>query len=203
MSFNITEFFSKPLKTIAAYLYKNNIKKAISDIKNNKKDAVLCKTEWVQLKQKDINGIKYDYLHESRCNGKIIAILPYRRIGKDAWEYGVRSEVTLCWSLDPILSSLTGGVENNQILNTVVRELQEEAGYEAKSTDFKSLGICFGTKSVDTIYFLFSIDLSDKLQGKKSGDGTKFDQKGEFKWISDSKSINDPIFHVMVNRLGL
>ncbi len=139
--------------------------------KDSGKDKILCKTEWVSLREKDLNGQKYHYLHEDRSEGRIVAILPYRRIGKDVWEYGVRVETISCWSPVPQQCSLTGGVDKGDgVVETAVKELREESGYEVLPKDLKFLGVCMGTKSTDTVYFLFAVDLTHKTQGKIKGD---------------------------------
>jgi len=54
----------------------------------------LCENDWVSLL--DLNG--YVYSHETRCNGVIVAILPYRRTEKGRLQFLLRREITPCWS---------------------------------------------------------------------------------------------------------
>ena len=148
---------------------------------------VLYKTKWVSLRRmilpnKGVNG--YDYLHEDRCGGKIVAILPYRyNDSKDRLEYLLRNEVTPCWSMKQLVSSITGGVENDDSIGTAVQEIAEEAGYKVKRTDMKFLDVSYGTKSSDTQYYLYTVDLTGKektLDAK--GDGSRLEAEAECFW---------------------
>lgn len=165
--------------------------------------------KWVQLRriimgELNING--YEYLHESRCNGNIIAILPYRIVDEDL-EFLLRGEITPCWNVrNLIICSITGGVDrNNSIISTVKKELHEESGYLIyQDDDLISLNTCFGTKSSDTLYHLFSINLTDY-------DGSideltyenELEKSSYVKWVKteDLINCNDPIVHIMYTRL--
>lgn len=169
------------------------------------KEKTVFKSDWVSILKTEPEGTddEYFYLHESRCDGKIVAVLLYKRTGKDSWDYGVRKEVTPAWGMKPELSALTGGVEKGDTPDeTAVKEVKEESGYEIKAADLKKLGICYGTKSTDTIYFLYSCDVTGKEPGKKTGDGSKLDTEGELIWTHDFRKIKCPIFSTMVLRLG-
>jgi 8-oxo-dGTP pyrophosphatase MutT (NUDIX family) len=128
----------------------------------------LCDNKWLSLKsieapEKHVNG--YVFSHETRCNGKIIAILPFRKVNTTI-EYLLRSEITPCWSFDFTISSITGGWEGGDPRDTAVLELKEEAGYDVEKSSLISLNTSYGTKSTDTIYYLYSIDLTNVAQGK-------------------------------------
>ncbi len=138
--------------------------------------TVLYGTEWLQLKELDSG---YIYSHEVRCNGSIVLVLPYRE-----GEFLVRDEVTPCWDEDrPTRSAITGGVENGEPLEDAVRELQEEAGYTVEPDKFVFLGKCRASKSADTFYFLYAVDVTGYVQGPALGDGSKNDQAPSV-WIS-------------------
>jgi len=147
-------------------------KTALRHFADRDSSRVLFDTEWLQLKEVD----GYVYSHEIRCNGSIVVVLPYRRVGKDAWEFLLRDEVTPCWGGDkPTRSAITGGVENGEPLEDAVRELKEEAGYTIAPDKFEFLGKCRGTKSSDTYYFLYAVDLAGQTPTKALGDGSKGD----------------------------
>ena len=175
-------------------------------IHESKKEETVYKNKWISIKKvklvKDEDG--YFFLHEDRCGGKIVAVLLYRRTGKDAWEYGVRNEVTPAWGSEKNLSALTGGVEKNMSPEeTAVKEVKEESGFVIKKDELKSLGTCRGTKSTDTTYHLFAVDIGDKDPGEKKGDGTKFDDEGTIEWMYyDKNKFQCPILTTMVMRLG-
>ena len=78
-----------------------------------------------------VNG--YVYSHEKRCDGQIVAILPYQRIG-NTLELLFRLEDTPYWSKqnfpDVCPCSFTGGVDPGMNpIDTAVKELAEESGY--------------------------------------------------------------------------
>jgi 8-oxo-dGTP pyrophosphatase MutT (NUDIX family) len=133
---------------------------------------------WVSLRrivapEHNING--HVYSHETRCQGHIVAILPYRET-PDGREYLLRREFTPCWDIHglsqghitPTLSALTGGWEGDDPLDDVIRELHEEAGYVLPSPydDVRSLGSCRASKSSDTLYWLYTVDLTDVPRGE-------------------------------------
>ena len=145
---------------------------------------VLYDNEWLQLREDE----GYIYSHESRCNGSIVVVLPYRRVGKDAWEFLVRDEVTRCWSEQPTRSAITGGVDTSEPLEDAVRELQEEAGYDIAPDKFEFLGKCRGSKSSDTYYYLYAVDVAGVEPGVATGE-----DKAPIVWLwgSDMCKLED------------
>jgi 8-oxo-dGTP pyrophosphatase MutT (NUDIX family) len=165
--------------------------------------------EWVSLREvvapdMGING--YQYLHETRCNGSIVVVLPYRKTWGAPVQYLLRSEVTPCWDVsNQSLSGLTGGVdEGHTPLQTAKIELLEEAGYEAEEEDFITLGTCRGTKSTDTIYHIFAIDLSEvEKTGEAEGDGSQLEAEATCIWTEDYGDSDDSQLAMAILRLGL
>lgn len=164
------------------------------------KIKTLCKTDWVSLRKiiDPENGVDgYDYLHEDRCDGKIVSILPYRHFDYDI-EYLLRKEVTPCWGMGQKISSITGGVENDDVLGTAVHEVAEEAGYEIQRTDLQFLGVSYGTKSCDTEYYMYAVDLTNKQQTLSAdGDGSELERKAECFWTDRIDEAVDPLVYVM------
>ena len=143
-------------------------------------DTILCDNQWLQLKDRD----GYVFSHEVRCNGAIVVVLPYKVGPGTGWSFLVRDEVTPCWDPDrPTRSAITGGVENGEPLEDAVRELQEEAGFMVEPDEFKFLGKCRASKSADTFYFIYAVDVSGYTQGPALGDGSKNDAAPSV-WIS-------------------
>lgn len=171
-----------------------------------KKITTLSSNKWVSLMkiEKPENNIYgYIYSHETRCYGKIIAILPYRYYN-GMWQYLLRSEVTPCWDTDRnIISSITGGYEKGMsIEDVVVMEMEEEAGYIINKNDLKNLGTCRGTKSSDTVYHLFTIDLTDKEKSTEgSGDGSELERKASCFWSDKINQSEDPLVYVMYHKI--
>ena len=172
---------------------------------------VLCKTKWVSLMamKTDMTGDnEYIYSHENRCDGKIVSILPYRyktRMGiispheKYGIEYLLRKEVTPPWGKPPkqFISSITGGVENGDTIGTAVHEIAEEAGYEVDRKDLKFLDISYGSKSSDTVYYLYTVDLSGKEKTLKAkGDGSILETMAECFWSDTIENAVDPLVYV-------
>lgn len=170
--------------------------------KSNKNIKEIFHNEWLSLMEivvpeEDVNG--YVYSHETRCDGKIIVVLPFRKNG-DKLEFGLRKEVTPCWSLKPEISSLTGGYEGGDPRDTAILELKEEAGFEAKHDELIDLGTSYVSKSSDTVYYLYAIDVTDKKSGEATGDGTKQDAEGTIEWFERPQS-DDPQVAVIYLRL--
>lgn len=167
----------------------------------------LHSNDWLSLRvvrapERGING--YVFSHESRCQGRIVAVLPYADTPTGR-RYLVRSEVTPCWSLDHQMSAITGAYEGGDIEDDAVRELEEEAGYTIDRGDLIPLGESYASKSADTVYSLFAVDVTEKAQGHAYGDGSRLEAEGSTVWLSEVEvcSVRDPQVAVMVLRLGL
>lgn len=163
--------------------------------------------EWLSLQKivdpdNHIDG--YIFSHETRCDGKIIAILPYQKNQKGDVEYLIREEVTPCWDDKPIKSSLTGGLEKGKTpAEIALEELQQESGYSIEPDELIELGTVFGTKSCDTTYFLYTADLTNKTQGTKGGDGTYLDENGTVSWENEDifDTLKDPIIFALLHKV--
>jgi len=149
------------------------------------------------------NGVNgYFFSHESRCEGKIIALLPYR-LTSSGIELLLRNEVTPCWGLNQYISSITGGFEGGDPRDTAIMELKEEGGYKADKNELISLGTSFASKSADTVYYLYTINLTDKDRGEATGDGSELEKKAACVWAETSnvEESKDPQVSVMFLRL--
>lgn len=170
-------------------------------ISKRSEDKILWQGKYISVKLLD--GW-YEYLRDG--TGKLVVVIGYRRIGKDAWEYLGRYEkcpphkdgITLC--------ALTGGIEENEEpLKAAKRELKEESGLDGG--EFKSLGTLRPSKASDSTAHVFGVDLSeapdkDKYFGK--GDGTKGEVGSYCRWVGYREAINskDPLLIAAVTRLG-
>ncbi|MDG4809328.1 sigma factor-like helix-turn-helix DNA-binding protein [Micromonospora sp. WMMD1120] len=166
---------------------------------------VLFENPWLSLRtvyapDRGIDG--YVFSHEDRCQGRIVAVLPYHDTPAGR-RYLVRSEVTPCWSLDPQLSALTGGYEGGDIEDDAVREVLEEAGYAITRADLVPLGDSYASKSADTVYSLFAVNVTGRAQSVATGDGSALEARGSTRWLDTAEvcKVRDPQVAVMVMRL--
>jgi hypothetical protein len=156
---------------------------------------------WLSLMrmQKPSAGINgYVYSHETRCHGQIVAVLPFA-VGK----YLCKSEVTPCWSLDPVVSALTGGYEGTDIVADAVREVYEEAGYGIRPDMLIDLGTSFASKSADTVYQLYGVDVTGLTPVDPPGDGSRIESESKCVWLTASELhlVRDPQVALMYLRL--
>ena len=167
---------------------------------------ILYKTRWLSLRRMidpDNNVTGYDYSHEDRCDGKIISILPYRNINGKR-EYLLRNETTPCWGMKKFISSITGGVENNDVIETVIHELAEEAGYEVTRSELKFLDTSYGIKSSDTKYYIYTVDLTEKEKTlDASGDGSELEKQAECFWSDTIENAVDPFVFVAYYHINM
>lgn len=169
------------------------------------KDRLLFENKWVSTyvveePQLGIDG--YVYSHESRCNGRIVAVLPFRDTSEGR-QFLLKSEVTPCWSLMPRRSAITGGHEGESVETDAVREVLEETGYQIDKEDLILLGTCYASKSSDTIYSLFSVDLTGITPGIPQGDGSRLEAEATAVWVNGEDIIDvlDAQVSVMLLRL--
>ena len=178
--------------------------------KNDIERKVLFDNEWLSLmsvkRGKAVSG--YVYSHETRCNGIIVAFMPFKKSNllnaKYGYEFLLRKEVTPCWGFNPHFSSFTGGYEKEKgVAGTVLMELQEEAGYIVEESELIYLGESFASKSADTVYKLYAIDVSNKEQGEHGGDGSVLESLATNKWFADINDAfsKDPQVYVLFDRL--
>jgi 8-oxo-dGTP pyrophosphatase MutT (NUDIX family) len=162
--------------------------------------------QWLSLRivRKPAAGVDgYVYSHESRCQGRIVAVLPYRITAAGHAEYLVKSEMTPCWGFDRVLSAITGGYEGGDIEDDAVREMLEETGYEISRQELIPLGQSYASKSADTMYSLFSVDLTGREAGEAIGDGSRVEAEAAAVWLigPDLAGVLDPQVAVMHMRL--
>ena len=172
----------------------------------------LWKNKWISIRKRP-DG--YTYLHEDRCNGMLVAVLPFKFV-KDNMCYLARFEVipphllpeqTLEeGSKNPAPSCITGGVDIPDPLDLsreVLRELEEEAGYIVDKSKLIELGSIKQSKIADTIIYLFAVNVTGMEKVKPPGDGSKLEKIAKCKWVTEPLVIwgSDPIMPVIILRL--
>lgn len=178
---------------------------AAEKIKNSSLE--LHHNDWISLNHMSSPKDKiYNYIYstETKCNGKIAAFIPYQKHG-ETLKLLVRCEAVPCWNFnEPVPSSFSGCVEKGETpLETVIHELKEEGGYEVESSQVINLGQVFGTKSTDTIYFLFAVDLTDCGCPDKLTYESELEKSSYNVWVDarDSFEISDSLFNCIGYRL--
>lgn len=167
----------------------------------------LFHNEWVSI----FRGGQYGYVwsHETRCNGRIVAVLPFRCNKNWTTDYLLNLENPPCWRgyPDRTLCTVTGGVENDDPRATAIHEMEEECGYVITDEALIDLGESFGTKSTDTIYSLFAVDVTGMVPGEAKGDGSPGEEGLISQWLSETglyaTQIMDPQVYVMKVRLDI
>ncbi|WP_169807485.1 NUDIX hydrolase [Herbidospora mongoliensis] len=159
---------------------------------------ILYENPWLSLMESD----GYVYSHETRCQGRIVAVLPYRE-APGGREFLVRSEITPCWGAEPILSAVTGGYEGGEIADDAVRELEEETGYAVTRAELIALGESYASKSADTVYTLYAVDVTGRVPGEALGDGSPHESRATTRWLTAGElaQIRDPQVAVLYVRL--
>lgn len=148
----------------------------------------------------------YTYIHEVRCGGQIISILPFR-LTTHGRSYLARRETCPAHEAlneQPELCSITGGVDAPHTpADTAQIELLEEAGYSISSDELIPLGWVKPSKAMDTVAHLFAVDVTSKTPNAAVGDGTKWEAGASVEWVSEKLGldIGDPLFVVALARL--
>jgi 8-oxo-dGTP pyrophosphatase MutT (NUDIX family) len=155
----------------------------------------LYDNKWISLYSLD----GYVCMTETRCNGKIVSVLPYRKILIDDRvdiEFLLRKEVTLPWrGTQQVISSITGGIESEDHVDDAVRELHEEGGYLIPKEEMIYLGQTFGAKCADTVYHYYTCDLTDYVREESKGDGSKLESMAVCEWFKNVDSAEDPLVY--------
>ncbi len=165
------------------------------------KSKELFHTDWVSLRETD-DG--YVYSTETRCNGNIIAILPFEK-KKDKLNFFAIISIIPCQGDEGelFLNSITGGNDKgDSFLETAKKELREEAGFDVNINEFISLGYVRPSKSADTYVHLFAIDVTNKQQQKPTTDNSSGEENLHPVKITFEKLINcnDALIHSLVLR---
>lgn len=163
------------------------------------KNKTLFANSWLSLMQiedpdKGVSG--YVYAHETRCDGKIVLILPFR--GKKDSAFGgievmFRREVTPSWDMNPRLSGITGGVEEEDPAEDALRELEEEAGYTLSRENLIFLGTAYASKAMDTVYYLYAVNVDGQSQQNATGDGSRLESEGSVEWHDSAMECEDAV----------
>lgn len=163
------------------------------------KTKTLFSNSWLSLMQvedpdRGVSG--YVYAHETRSEGKIVLVLPFRSKSDSQFsgiEVLFRREVTPAWDMNSKLSGITGGVEEEDPAEDALRELEEEAGYTVTREDLIFLGTTYASKAMDTVYHLYAVNVGDKTPQKAGGDGSRLESEGSVEWHDSAMGCEDAV----------
>ncbi len=147
----------------------------------------------------------YTFIHEVRCDGIIISLLPFHQTGGRV-KYLARREVCPAHGPEAEQCSITGGlIPGQSVEETAVQELWEEAGYRIEAAELIALGQVRPSKSADTTVYLFAVDVTNKAQSPPPGDGSRWEVGASVEWVAYEAGLEiaDPLFVTALARLGL
>lgn len=164
-------------------------------------DKTLFRNRFLAIIERD----GYTFTREVRCDGTIVALLPFRSVpGEPRREFLARREVCPAHGPELEYCSITGGLEPGQsVTETACLELLEETGYQATEAELIKLGVVRPTKSADTEVHLFAVDVTGKTAATPTGDGTRFEIGSSVTWVSAAQGLQiaDPLIVTAIARL--
>ena len=162
-------------------------------------ERVLFRNQYLAVIDRD----GYTFSREVRCDGVLVAVLPFRTQGNIV-EFLARLEVCPAHGPERELCSITGGLEPRKTaMESAQQEVWEEAGYAVEIAELVSLGQVRPSKSADTLVYLFAVDVTAKRQHVAQGDGSCLEKNASVKWVHYEQGvhINDPLFVTALARL--
>lgn len=172
------------------------------EARDDEGDRVVYDGDFLQMRVRtfpDSPG-EYEYVHESRCDGDLVAVLPFEVEDGRASRFLLRVERCHGWGDYQAPCAFTGGVESDRPVEDAVRELREESGYRVDESEMVDLGACRGTKATDSTYHLYAVDVTDLERGEPEPDG-RDEARGDITWTRDVTESEDPHLHTMWARL--
>lgn len=171
-------------------------------------DKVLFSNEWLELREMVVpsTGTPYVYVRGTKTDSISVAVLPYRiSTYNKSREYILRREIVPPWdSRKSTVCSLTGGHDQETILDTAVKEVLEESGYVIDKSKLNSLGTSRLSKSSDYVCHLYVVEIdANTPYVEPEGDGSDLEEVAACFWGTRTDILNspDPLLHIMMNRL--
>lgn len=163
-------------------------------------EKVLFKSEYYTLKEKD----GYEYIHEEKCHGAIVAVLPFKTVEGEK-QFLLVNEDRPMHGRGMNLYALTGGFDDVSlsIRETVVKEVREEAGFEVVSEELISLGWVYNSKACDTKVYMFAVDVSGKEQEEPISDGDVIEDGAVLQWcdVTELDDLTDIYSGILRDRI--
>lgn len=115
----------------------------------------------ISIMEADKHGKPYIYSHDTYSSGRRVLILPYRKhLG--GHEFLLRRELIPCWDQAADTCAVSTRVKDDNVEETIIKELMDLTGYDIAPSELMHLGLCMGSKTSDTVYELYTVDLSDR-----------------------------------------
>ena len=180
------------------------------------KHSIIASGKFVTLCQVETEDYKYEYSVDSRCDGELVAVLPYYYNSEiNSMHVVVHMETTPCWGGDSLhVNSITGGFERDKhssATDAARAELSEEAGIVADMNNMKYIGGSHLGKSSANIVHMFKYIMSDSdyenFIGREihtCGDGSWLEQQSHSVMYTVGKAValtTDPILSTMILKL--
>lgn len=156
-----------------------------------KNTETLLQGKWLSVKkitwpERHIPG--YVYATETSCNAQKVAVLGYKRT-PEGLQFLIRDDYTPSWGDEPIRASITGGVEGDGPKYTAQLELEEEAGFKPAEDRFHFLGEVFGSKAMDTKYYLYAVDLTNVPSGTPTTENEEEKNNSFCYWTEEVQDV--------------
>lgn len=124
-------------------------------------DKILYKDEIISVRESVKNNEVYIYTHEEISDGKRVVVLPFRK-KRGGRQFLLRREFIPCWDSHTDVCAISSKVKNGNPEETIIEELLRDTGYSIKASELIRLGVVSASKSSDTTYYLYGLDLSKK-----------------------------------------
>ncbi len=170
------------------------------------------KSERVSVRKHKPDG--RTYVHEEKCDGRLVAVLPYAYDERGDLVYLLRAENVSSWpkevTVDDFYSitCIHGMMDKagESPVEAAQRELYEEGGYRANVAEIVSLGSAPISKLEDSLYYLFAVRIptedirfNEALSGPT--DGTSNEQDAFSFWASEIQGAVDPLAYMLQSKV--
>lgn len=107
----------------------------------------------------DVNGKSYDFIDTQAELKEMALILPFRK-KITSTEYLLCRENIPCWDKHPDICGIAVSGLEKDLETLLVKKLGEESGYILEANEIHYLGLCAADRRTNTIYHLYTADLS-------------------------------------------
>lgn len=150
-------------------------------------DKILYQDEIISVRETVKENSAYIYTHEEISGGIRILVLPFRK-KRGGRQFLLRREFIPCWDSHTDVCGISSKVIDENPEQTAANEVKKDAGYEVKVSELIQLGVVSASKSSDTTYYLYGVDLS-----KKDIEQEKLEVKEDISFWGDEDDIMDSI----------